>query len=141
MKLRTSSFIKNQRGAIVVELALVVPLLTILFLGTVQFGLVLREHQIIQNAAREGARFSSQQQPSQAAIKNLVILYLQQENIAVNAGDITVDRNYFLGDDIGSCGSRVTVTHSSPSIIGSGLWGDFTYTAEAVFRNLSAGPC
>src|SRR5262245_34019811 len=112
MKPRTS-FAHRQRGAIVVEMAMVVPVLAILLMGTVQFGLVLREHQIVQNAAREGARFSSQQlmtingaqPPTEAAVRNLVRIYLQQEDISVSDDDITVERNYDLGATIGNCGS------------------------------------
>jgi len=140
MKLRINST-RNQRGAALVEMALVVPILTILFLGTIQFGLVLREHQTVQNAAREGARLASQQKPDENAIKNLVVMYLQQENITVSTDDITVERNYFLGEGAGNCGSRVSIKHRSSPIVGSALWGDFTYTAQAVFRNLSPAPC
>jgi Flp pilus assembly protein TadG len=152
MKLRTS-FAQNERGAILVEMALVVPILAILLMGTVQFGLVLREHQIVQNAAREGARFCSQQTfdtlnnkwtaPTESQVRKVVSNYLKQENILVDANspDISVEPNYDLGPSIGKCGSRVKVTHTTSPIVGSGIWGNFTYSAEAVFRNLSATPC
>ena len=130
---------RRQSGAALVEMALVIPVLTILFLGTIQFGLVLREHQIVQNAAREGARYSSQQ-ATPAAVKSFVVLYLQQEQITASAGDVTVDQQYSL-DGINHCGSHVTVTHRSSPIVGSNLWGDLTITAEAVFRNLFPDPC
>ena len=42
-----------------VELALAIPLLTILLLTLADLGLLIREHQIIQTAVREGARFSA----------------------------------------------------------------------------------
>jgi Flp pilus assembly protein TadG len=148
MKLRTS-FSESQRGAILVEMAFVVPILAILLMGTVQFGLVLREHQIVQNAAREGARFSSQdrptnsgpQPPTAADVRSVVRTYLQLEGVAASDADITVVRNYDLGPTIGQCGSLVRITHTTAPVIGSGIWGNFTYTAEAVFRNLSATPC
>ena len=129
------------RGAILVEMAMVVPILAVLLLGTVQFGLVLREHQIVQNAAREGARYASQQQATDANVRAVVRNYLQQEDIAVSDGDIEVERNYDLGSSIGRCGSRVRVIHTTAPVVGSGIWGNFTYSAEAVFRNLSATPC
>src|SRR5262249_14228362 len=125
--------------AALVEMALVIPVLTILFLGTIQFGLILREHQIVQNAAREGARYSSQQ-ATPTAVKNFVVLYLQQEQITASVNDVTVDQQYSL-DGINQCGSHITVTHRSSPMVGSNLWGDLTITAEAVFRNLSSDPC
>jgi Flp pilus assembly protein TadG len=148
MKRRTDSR-QKQRGVIVVEMAMVVPILAILLLGTVQFGLVLREHQIVQNAAREGARFSSQQlisvssarAPTETEVRSLVRTYLRNENVTVSDADIAVERNYYLGASIGYCGSRVRVTHTTAPVVGSGIWGNFTYTAEAVFRNMSADPC
>jgi TadE-like protein len=41
-----------------VELALMLPIMAIFLLGAIDLGLIVREHQILQNAAREGARFS-----------------------------------------------------------------------------------
>ena len=42
-------------------MALVLPLLTLLLIGIINMGLVIREHQVLQNAAREGARYSTLQ--------------------------------------------------------------------------------
>jgi Flp pilus assembly protein TadG len=88
---------RNQRGAALVEMALVLPILAILFLGIIQFGLVLREHQIVQNAAREGARISMLGQyqckawdstgtSPLTAIGAVTTQYLNTENISVTAG-------------------------------------------------------
>lgn len=46
-------------GAVAVEFAFVLPLLVIIFIGTVQFGLVLYRTQMLEAAAREGARVAS----------------------------------------------------------------------------------
>jgi Flp pilus assembly protein TadG len=89
-----------ERGAVIVELALMLPLLAILLMGIIDLGLVTREHQVLQNAAREAARFSAQPKnkidstnPSATAnvIRDRVINYLAQENITVSAVDCTAD--------------------------------------------------
>ncbi len=46
----------NERGASAIEFALLLPLLLLILMGTVEFGLLLYDQQIITNASREGAR-------------------------------------------------------------------------------------
>jgi hypothetical protein len=49
----------SEKGAVAIELAIVLPLFALLLLGTFEMGLIARDHQALQNAAREGARFSA----------------------------------------------------------------------------------
>ncbi|HXG92283.1 MAG TPA: TadE family protein [Blastocatellia bacterium] len=88
----------DDRGAVVVEFALILPFLVVLFVAIIDLGLLIREHQVVQNAAREGARFSSLPQnfvdstnPSATAdaIAARVSDYLTQEGITINAGGCT----------------------------------------------------
>src|SRR4030095_7037422 len=95
---------KKEKGAVAVEMALVLPLFALLLLGTFEIGLIARNHKVLQNAAREGARFSalpanrmdSADNPGTVllTIQNRIIAYLANENIIVNAGDISVDQSY-----------------------------------------------
>ena len=48
--------LKRQRGAALVEFAIVVPLLLTLVFGMIEFGVLLYDQQVITNASREGAR-------------------------------------------------------------------------------------
>jgi Flp pilus assembly protein TadG len=48
--------IKDQKGAVVVEFAIVAPLLVLLVIGICEFGLLWYNSQVIINASREGAR-------------------------------------------------------------------------------------
>ena len=48
--------IKNQKGTAIVEFAIVLPLLVLLVMGAVEFGLMYYNKQVITNASREGAR-------------------------------------------------------------------------------------
>lgn len=52
-------FIRNERGQAMVELALVLPILLILFMGTVEFGRIFHSYLVITNASREGARLAT----------------------------------------------------------------------------------
>jgi len=49
--------IKNQKGQSLVEFAIILPIILILLMGIVEFGMMLNSYLTIQNVAREGARF------------------------------------------------------------------------------------
>jgi len=48
---------KVQRGAAVVEFAIVLPLLLLVLFGIIEFGFIMYDKHIITNASREGARY------------------------------------------------------------------------------------
>lgn len=48
--------VKNNRGAALVEFAIVLPLLLLLLVGMIEFGLLFYNKQVLTNASREGAR-------------------------------------------------------------------------------------
>jgi len=48
--------IKNQKGQAMVEMALILPILLLLFMGIFEFGRVMNAYLVVNNAAREGAR-------------------------------------------------------------------------------------
>jgi hypothetical protein len=50
--------VRSESGAELVEFALVLPLLLVIFGGIVDFGLLLQRQQVVTNAAREGARLA-----------------------------------------------------------------------------------
>jgi Flp pilus assembly protein TadG len=50
--------LRNERhGQALVEFALILPVLLLLLLGIVEFGLILYDQHVITNASREGARY------------------------------------------------------------------------------------
>ena len=141
----------KQKGAVAVEFAMVLPLFGILLLGIMEGGSIVRDYQVLKNAAREGARFSANpanqitlSQNSAATlqtIQNSVVTYLQNENITVAAGNVTVDQAYPI--QIGSLtvmASHVTVTYSR-SLIFPGVTSlipslaNMQLSGDAVFRN------
>lgn len=140
---------RDARGAVLVEFALILPLLVLIMLVIVDLGWVLRETQILENAAREGARFSAidvnevgPQHPAAtiARVKQVVIDYCSQENLTVQATDISVNQAYPI--PIGTrteTGSEVTITYQRQFLIpGIGLLpsGQMTLVGRAVIRNL-----
>ena len=50
---------RHQRGQSLVEFALIVPVLTLILFGTLEFGLAFNHHLTIEYATREGARTGS----------------------------------------------------------------------------------
>lgn len=48
--------LKNQKGQALVEFAIVLPILLMLVMGIIQFGMMLNSYLAIENASREGAR-------------------------------------------------------------------------------------
>ncbi len=49
----------NDRGATLVEFAIIVPLLLLLLFGIIEFGRIVTELTTVRTAAREGARFAT----------------------------------------------------------------------------------
>jgi Flp pilus assembly protein TadG len=48
--------IKNQKGQSLVEFAIILPIILLLLMGIVEFGMMLNSYLTIQNVAREGSR-------------------------------------------------------------------------------------
>jgi Flp pilus assembly protein TadG len=51
-------FLRNEKGAQLVEFALVLPLLLLVILGIAEFGFMFQRYEVLTNAAREGARIA-----------------------------------------------------------------------------------
>src|SRR5437763_631988 len=81
-RLRLNRFRRSERGTQLVELAIVVPILLILFAGAAEFGRYFYEYTTLAKGARVGARYLStagmkvdpaQQVPVDGAAMNLVV--------------------------------------------------------------------
>jgi Flp pilus assembly protein TadG len=140
----------RQRGAVLVELAVVMPILLFLFVGVVDYGLILREYQILQNGAREGARLSmlpaykiegttAQQNAKRDTIRQRVVDYLATEQITIALSDVTVNQTTTIdmGGGLLAGASKVTVNYNRTLLIGNGWpFGPVSLRGEATFRNL-----
>jgi len=145
---RKSSPGVRERGAIAVEYAMMLPFLVICFVTIIDLGLVIHEYQILQNAAREGARFSSlprnQISPlnptaSVNLIKQRVMDYCAGGNITVPLADITVSQQHPI--TVGALtvmGSEVTISYTRSFLIAGAPFfpvGDVVLSGRSVFRN------
>jgi len=139
----------EERGAVIVELALILPFLVILLLGIMDMGLILREHQLVQNAAREGARLSilpqNQVAPfnpsaSLSTIKQRVVDYMAQSNITITTAQVQIDQAHPITvGSITEYGSKVTVTYTRSLFFpaaGYLPFGSVSLSGTATFRNL-----
>jgi Flp pilus assembly protein TadG len=50
---------RDQRGAVAVEFALIMPILLLLVFGIIEFGYMLNRSTVVNNASRDGARVGS----------------------------------------------------------------------------------
>ena len=53
--------VRDQRGVVAVEFAIIAPIVLLILVGVIQFGIVYSQYQVLQGAAREGARCASVQ--------------------------------------------------------------------------------
>lgn len=74
--------IRSERGAELVEFALVFPLLLLVTLGIVDFGLLFQRYEVLTNAAREGARVSVLPGYNSADVVARVNQYLQATSLS-----------------------------------------------------------
>ena len=139
----------SERGAVIVEFALVLPLLALLFLTVIDLGLVVHESQVLQNAAREGARFSAlpiswidpiNPVATEAAIRQRVTDYCAEEGVVVAPGSITINQSFPIdvGGGLSALGSEIVVSYERPFLIPGAPLLPFTrvtLSSRAVFRN------
>lgn len=109
---------RRERGTQIAELAISLPLLMFIVLALVDGGAMVRAHQLINNAAREGARLSAQPENigATSAVQNAVVQYCANNGLTISTGDVTVDQTQTvtLPDGTVLSYSVVTVVHSYP---------------------------
>ena len=135
----------RERGTQIVELAVSLPLLMFLTLVIIEGGRLVHFHQVINNAAREGARLSSQVENRGAAgaIQDAVVQYAANNNLVISTSDVAVDQAQPIALPDGSVmsSSLVTVTHSYsfqylPNLAFFNIPSSVNLRASIQFRNL-----
>ena len=81
---------QSERGAELIEFALVLPLLLLLVLGIVDFGFLFQRLEVVTNAAREGARIAVLPGYDTNDVKDRVNDYLQEGGVPIVRGTNTV---------------------------------------------------
>lgn len=69
--------VKSERGAELIEFALILPLLLLIMLAIVDFGFMFQRYEVLTNAAREGARIAVLPGYTTADVQARVCAYLQ----------------------------------------------------------------
>lgn len=84
---------KNERGAALLETAIIVPIILLISVGIFEFGRAYQTWQVLTNAAREGARLAVITGSTDAAVRTRVNSYLTNGGLTTLADDkILVNR-------------------------------------------------
>ena len=143
----TALQIKNERGAALLETALVLPLVLLVMVGLFEFGRAYQTWQVVTNAAREAARVAVLPNGNAAIATERAQSYLaagqlpRAEDATVQLTPVTLD----LGGGVTVAASSVTVTYPFEFIVlqpvarlvvsGSTLGAPFALNTTAVMRN------
>jgi Flp pilus assembly protein TadG len=68
--------VADEQGAVLIEFAMVLPVLLLIVVGIMDFGLLFRQQQVVINAAREGARMAALVGYTEADVQSRVQAYL-----------------------------------------------------------------
>ena len=128
----------RRRAAAAVEFAIVAPVLMLVILGTIEFGRMMMVLELLNNAARNGARLAVLSSSDTAKVKQAVDDTLT--NTTVSGATTTVQVNGAAADvNTASTGDAITVTVSVPAsqvswLPASLFLGNKTLTSTAVMR-------
>ncbi len=139
----------GESGAELIELALTFPMLLVILLALVDFGLLFQRYEVLAAGVREGARVAIQQGTTQTEIENRVVTYVQMAGgVPVTPANptVTVTTGTLTTAD-GSWPTRtvnVSYTHDYvflPYVIGwfGGAFNQTTLQAQATMRILAPG--
>jgi hypothetical protein len=137
--------LRSERGAELIEFALVLPLLLFVIMGLVDFGFMFQRFEVVTNAAREGARMAVLAGYTDADVEARVRNYLTTGGVAATASNATVATTDFsiptAGGGPAMPGKRVQVTYASPYLflgpVAGWFGGSFTsanLTGVAIMR-------
>lgn len=142
----------DRRGAVAVEFAVVAPVLTAILFGMMTLNRAFESQNMLETAAREGARFASMDrdgmlndgQTATAKLKNDIKNFLAsngipRENVTVGVKDHNNPDNDFDIDDPNNdlklFEVHVAVDYSAVSYTPVDADSDYAMTAKVVFRN------
>jgi Flp pilus assembly protein TadG len=133
-----------ERGTVMVELALLLPLLVLIVMLVLEGSRLVRTHQVLNNAAREGARLSVNQENfgNTADIASEVVTYAAQNGVAINTDNVTVNQAATIPtpSGISMSASMVTVNYTyTMNYLSVFAWlgvpSSFPLQGSAEFRN------
>jgi Flp pilus assembly protein TadG len=141
----TARRLRSERGAELIEFALVLPLLLFIIMGLIDFGFLFQRFEVVTNAAREGARMAVLPGYVTADVTARVNSYVSSGGLATTSTNPSVAvTNVTIPTGGGPVmqGKQVVVTYNSPYLFLGPLagWfgGSFTsanLTGKAIMRD------
>ena len=142
----------NRRGAVAVEFAIVAPILVSIVFGMIELGRAFEMQNLLEVAAREGARFASMDrdgmlEPDESAtakliddVKNFLASNgIPRDDIAVEVKDYeNPEQDFDIDDpanDLKLFEVRISVDWSSMSLTPVAAGQDHPLTSSVIFRN------
>ena len=107
---------RQERGANLVEMALVLPLLALFLVAILDFGRAFNNYIIVTNAAREGARYASHFPGAQSDIQQATVREAADSGIVLDTADVFVTTG--LGGIAAGEPITVEVEYTLDTIIG-----------------------
>ena len=135
---------RSQRGAEIIELALVLPILMLVLGGIVDFGFLFKNYEVVTNAAREGARFGLVPTVTEEDVQTRVGMFLSAGGLLPASATVTVDNVTVAIDSIRSVSAiRVHVLYPHTymvlgplmQLVGAAPLGTTPLRAAATMRN------
>jgi Flp pilus assembly protein TadG len=138
----------RRRGVAAVEFAVLAPFLVALLVGIWEVGRLVEVHQLVSNAAREGARQGATGQLTNEQVEDVVLNYLSVAGIPTDNVEVDVDNLDDTGADLKEAEQldRVVVRVSLPA--SDVLWiparlavtSDSNVSSEAVWNSVKDKP-
>jgi len=101
---------RDERGAVLVEFAVTLPLLLLELAGILDFGFVFQQYEVMTNAAREGARMAVLPGYAETDVQKRVAIYLTNAGISGAATTTVTPTQIALGGGLSSLpATKVTV--------------------------------
>ena len=139
--------LKSERGAALLEAAIMIPMLLLVAVGIFEFGRAFQTWQVLTNAAREGARIAVLPDPTPGIVETRVREYMVAGQLS-EAGEasISVDRSATMTvNGTAVSASVVTIGYPFDFVVlqpfarlvapGTSVGGPLTMTAQALMRN------
>jgi Flp pilus assembly protein TadG len=146
-RLISSVFVRSERGAELIEMAIVTPILLLLVFGIVDFGFLFQRYVVLTNAAVEGARVATMPGYTSDDAEARVQSYATNGGVTGTVTAVAAPVS-LPGAGGGTWpGMQVTVTHVytlqyiTPivQLIGGSTAGSVTLTAQSTMRSQVAG--
>ena len=136
---------RGERGAELIELAFVLPILLLVVSAIMDFGFLFQRYEVVTNAAREGARMASMPNYTDADIQARVQQYLAASGLSSPPNPfctITAPASVNLSTGASIQVRTVTVRYPATfsyigafaSMVGGGSWSSIMLTAQSTMR-------